>query len=32
MHWQADLGLLSLECNELSRIELWGVCGFGMAL
>lgn len=30
VHCQADLDLFSLECNEFSRIVLWGVCEFGM--
>ena len=27
-----ELDLFSLECNEESSIEFWGVDGFGMAL
>ena len=27
-----ELDLFSLECNELSSSEFWGVCGFGMSL
>ena len=30
--WCVELGLFSLECNEVSSSEFWGVCGFGMAL
>ena len=32
MFWWVELGLFSLECNEVSDSELWGVYGFGMAL
>ena len=27
-----ELHLFSLQCNEESSSEFWGVCGFGMAL
>ena len=27
-----ELDLFSLECNEVSSSEFFGVCGFGMAL
>ena len=27
-----ELDLFSLECNEVSSSEFWGVYGFGMAL
>ena len=27
-----ELNLFSLECNEVSSSEFWGVYGFGMAL
>ena len=27
-----ELDLFSLECNEVSSSEFWGVCEFGMAL
>ena len=27
-----ELDLFSLECNEVSSSEFWGVSGFGMAL
>ena len=30
--WLVELDLLSLECNEVSSSEFWGVYGFGMAL
>ena len=30
--WWVELDLFSLECNEVSSSEFWGVCGFGMAL
>ena len=30
--WWVELGLFSLECNEVSRSEFWSVYGFGMAL
>ena len=32
MFWWMELGLLSLECNEVSSSERWGVYGFGMTL
>jgi len=30
--WWVDLDLFSLERNEVSSSEFWGVCEFGMAL
>ena len=30
--WWVELDLFSLECNEVSSSEFWGVSGFGMAL
>ena len=30
--WWMELDLFSLECNEVSSSEFWGVYGFGMAL
>ena len=30
--WRVELDLFSLEFNELSSSEFWGVYGFGMAL
>ena len=30
--WWVELYLFSLECNEMSSSEFWGVSGFGMAL
>ena len=30
--WWAKLGLFSMEGNEVSSNEFWGVYGFGMAL
>ena len=30
--WWVELDLFSLECNEVSSSEFWGVCEFGMAL
>ena len=32
MFWWVQLDLFSLECNEMSSSEFWGVYGFGMAL
>ena len=32
MFWWMQLDLLSLECNEVSSSECWGVYGFGMTL
>ena len=32
MFWWVELDLFSLECNEVSSSEFWGVCGFGMSL
>ena len=32
MFWWVELDLFSLEGNEVSSIEFWGVYGFGMAL
>ena len=32
MFWWVALDLFSLECNEMSSSEFWGVYGFGMAL
>ena len=32
MFWWVELDLFSLECNEVSSSEFWGVCGFGMTL
>ena len=29
---RVELDLFSLESNEVSSSEFWGVCGFGMAL
>ena len=28
--WWVELYLFSLECNEVSSSEFWGVCGFGV--
>ena len=28
--WWVELDLFSLECNEMSSSEFWGVCGFGV--
>ena len=30
--WWVELYLFSLECNEVSSSEFWGIYGFGMAL
>ena len=30
--WGVELDLFSLECNEVSSNEFWGVCGFGVTL
>ena len=30
--WWVELDLFSLECNEVSRSEFWGVYGFDMTL
>ena len=30
--WWVELNLFSLEFNEVSNSEFWGVYGFGMAL
>ena len=30
--WWVELDLFSLECNEVSSSEFWGVYGFRMAL
>ena len=30
--WWLELDLFSLECNEVSSSEFWGVYGFRMAL
>ena len=30
--WWVELDLFSLECNEVSSSELWGLYRFGMAL
>ena len=30
--WWLELDLFSLECNEVSSREFWGVFGFGMTL
>ena len=30
--WWVELSLFSLEFNEVSNSEFWGVYGFGMAL
>ena len=30
--WWVELDLFSLECNEVSSNEFWGVYGLGMAL
>ena len=32
MFWWVELDLFSLECNEVSSSEFWGIYGFGMAL
>ena len=32
MFWWMELNLCSLECNEVSYSEFWGVYGFDMAL
>ena len=29
--WWVELDLFSLECNEVSSSEFWGVYGFGMS-
>ena len=30
--WWMELDLFSLECNEVSSSEFWGLYGFGMTL
>ena len=30
--WWVELDLFSLECNEVSSSEFWGIYGFGMTL
>ena len=30
--WWVELDHFSLECNDVSSSEFWGVSGFGMAL
>ena len=30
--WKVELDLFSLECNEVSSSEFWGIYGFGMTL
>ena len=30
--WWVELDFFSVECNEVSSLEFWGVCRFGMAL
>ena len=30
--WWVEMDLFSLECNEVSNSEFWGVYGFGIAL
>ena len=30
--WWVELDFFSLECNEVSSSEFWGVCGFGVTL
>ena len=32
MFWWMELDLFSLECNEVSSSEFWGVYGFGVTL
>ena len=32
MFWWMELDFFSLECNEFSSSEFWGVYGFGMTL
>ena len=32
MFWSVELDLFSLECNEVSRSEFWGIYGFDMTL
>ena len=32
MFWWVELDLVSLECNEVSSSEFWGVYGFGVTL
>ena len=32
MFWWVELDLFSLECNEVSTSEFWGVYRFAMAL
>ena len=32
MFWWMELDLFSLECNEVSSSEFWGIYGFGMTL
>ena len=32
MFWRLELDLFSLECNEVSSSEFWGVYGFGVTL
>ena len=32
MFWWVELYFFSLECNEMSSNELWGVYGFGVTL
>jgi len=30
--WWVELDIFSLECNEVSSSEFWGVYGFGVSL
>ena len=32
MFWWVELDLFSLECNEVSSNEFWGIYGFGVTL
>ena len=32
MFWWLELDLFSLECNEVSCMKFWGICGFGVTL
>ena len=32
MFWWVELDIVSLQCNEVSSSEFWGVYGFGMTL
>ena len=32
MFWWVELDLFSLECNDMSTSEFWGIYRFGMTL